>query len=104
MLKNLCFVSSGQHIAITLIDFGIWERRAEGRDDITHCDKYAILSEDTAQRQTSVCGGDQRIHHHLYQSKTSLLDVSVIPSTTSDRKHFLIKYEGRLMNAGKLDP
>ena len=89
----------GQQINITVIDFGIWARQSDtDLDESMHCDKYANLREHSTAQETSVCGGEQRIRN-VYVSRTSTLDISMVPPTGSgsDKRHFLLKYEGNLL-------
>ena len=59
-----------------------------------YCDKYAVLSEPSITQETPLCGGEQRIRNS-YVSKTSTLDITIMSTTRdTDKRHFLLKYEG----------
>ena len=82
-------IHSGQHINVTVVDFGIWNRLAE-----VFCDNLAIISEPLTLHETTLCAGPQRVKH-AYLSTTSTIDVVISPNIQNS--HFLLKYEGMLL-------
>ena len=90
LILSYLIMLSGQHINVTVIDFGIWNRLTE-----VFCDNLAIISEPLTLHETPLCVGSQRVEHG-YLSITPTIDV-VIPLSVKN-SHFLLKYEGMLLN------
>ena len=78
------------------MDFGVWSRRSSSESNsLMYCDKYAVLSEQTIGQTNPICAGDQRVRN-AYVSKTSTLDITIMTSWSDQKKHFLLKYEGKI--------
>ena len=86
----------GKRISVTLLDFGIWSRQHD--TSTVFCDQYATLVEQSTGEQFHVCGGHER-EEHIYTSKTSSLEVSMLSATTTGAsKYFILKYKSKISN------
>ena len=91
----------GQRINVTLYDFTLHD--PFNTNDVTatseqraFCHKYAVIRERSAvTRETTVCGGEQRIKN-VYLSASNVLEIHLSRYNSPKKAaYFLLRYEGR---------
>ena len=56
---------------------------------------YGTLKEETAERSTTVCGGNER-ERYVYTSVTNSVELRIVGKASPERgEMFLFKYEGK---------
>ncbi|KAI0208654.1 hypothetical protein LSAT2_006633 [Lamellibrachia satsuma] len=85
----LISVLPGQTIKLTLLDFGVAERRA-AVEQLNVCTVYAIINEEAVSMSETLCGGTTR-QKVVYTSVSNSVTVRIVGKGKSG--HFLLRYE-----------
>ncbi len=79
---------TGQRINITLMDFSTYIP-LDGA-----CQVYAIVREKMPSHSQTICR-DRVREKHVYLSQGSTLEVRLVRPNNGDRRHFILKYQGK---------
>ncbi len=86
----------GQRINLTLYDFALHSRQAGGQGSV--CMVHATIREvEPSGHSATVCSGKSRVSH-AWISSANRVEIRVVDSRPENDDHFLIKYDGQLIN------